>query len=74
MDEAWIKQFADNKPMAEAIRAFFLSLKWKQLSQIDTRQMTNENVGQLYRGIDEGHRWVEGAFRELAQRWALAAT
>ena len=65
MNEAYLKQLAENKEFSDALKEFFLSQKTKLLLKIDTSKMTNENIGQLHRGICDGEKMVEEAFQEL---------
>ena len=65
MNEALLKQLVDNRELLEEVQSFFLSLKGQQLSRLDSGKYTNENLGQLVRGIDEGEKWIKEAFVEL---------
>ena len=60
-----LKIVTEKPELCDALYQFFLAQKAKQLNDISTRQMNNESLGQLVRGIDEGHSMIERAFAEL---------
>jgi len=65
MNEALLKQFVGNKEVYNAVREFIIIYGRGKMIALNTRKYSNENLGQLHRGMSEGIDLVNEAFREM---------
>ena len=65
MNDALLKQFVANKEVYDAVREFVITYGRGKMNALDTQKYSNENLGQLHRGLNEGINFINEAFREM---------
>jgi len=64
----YLKQFADNEPMFEAVKANLTARFERQLLDLSyTKQVSNENLGENVRAINQARDLVETALADIAR-------
>lgn len=65
MNEDLMRQFVENEAVFRAVKDYFHTRQVQFLTELDTGKYSNENLGQMVRGKDEGVKFVDECFKEM---------